>query len=118
MLFRSSDGRGEDDVLLIGDFNLGERMLERAGKKSGLAAVLRDTATNTRGTNHYDNILLDIRATSEFTGQSGVFDFLRQFNLTVEQALQISDHLPVWAEFSVQEGGAIRQARNASDSTR
>jgi deoxyribonuclease-1-like protein len=119
-LFRlvRSDGRGEDDVLLIGDFNLGERTLERAGKKSGLAPVLRDTATNTRGNNHFDNILLDVRATSEFTGQSGAFDFLRQFNLTVEQALLISDHLPVWAEFSVQEGGAIRQARLASEATR
>jgi hypothetical protein len=83
-----------------------------------LAPVLRDTATNTRGNNHYDNILLDVRATSEFTGQSGAFDFLRQFNLTVEQALLISDHLPVWAEFSVQEGGAIRQARIASEATR
>ncbi len=115
-LFRlvRSDGRGEDDVLLIGDFNLGERGLERAGKKSGLAPVLRGTATNTRGTNHYDNILLDVRATSEFTGQSGVFDFLRQFNLTIEQALAISDHLPVWAEFSVLEGGVIRQAKSSS----
>ncbi|MFN6110198.1 MAG: endonuclease/exonuclease/phosphatase family protein [Planctomycetota bacterium] len=111
-LFRivRSDGRGEDDVLLIGDFNLGERSVERAGKKTGLAPVLRGATTNTRGTKHYDNILLDVRATSEFTGQSGVFDFLRQFNLTIEQALAISDHLPVWAEFSVLEGGAVRQA--------
>jgi deoxyribonuclease-1-like protein len=116
-LFRivRSDGRGEDDVLLIGDFNLGERSLERAGRKSGLVPVLRGATTNTRGTKHYDNILIDVRATSEFTGQSGVFDFLRQFNLTIEQALAISDHFPVWAEFSVREGGAIRQAAASAE---
>jgi hypothetical protein len=35
-----------------------------------------------------------------------VYDFLREFNLDLEtQALQVSDHLPIWAEFSVYEGG-------------
>jgi hypothetical protein len=34
-----------------------------------------------------------------------VFDFLREFNLTREQATAVSDHLPLWAEFSVYEGG-------------
>lgn len=116
-LFRivRDDGRGEDDVLLIGDFNLGERSVERAGKKRGLAPVFRGSATNTRGTTLHDNILLDVRATSEFTGQSGVFDFLRQFNLTIEQALAISDHLPVWAEFSIVEGSGIRQAAQPAE---
>ena len=43
--------------------------------------------------------------TPEFTGRGGVFDFLREFNLSLEQAEQVSDHLPLWAEFSVYEGG-------------
>jgi hypothetical protein len=30
---------------------------------------------------------------------------IREFNLTVEEALAISDHQPVWAEFGLQEGG-------------
>lgn len=30
---------------------------------------------------------------------------MREFNLSLDQALQVSDHLPVWAEFSVYEGG-------------
>ena len=51
-----------------------------------------------------DNIVFDSLATVEFTGRSGVVDFLRALNLTVEQAREISDHLPVWAEFSVYEG--------------
>jgi deoxyribonuclease-1-like protein len=28
---------------------------------------------------------------------------VRQWNLTEQQALQVSDHFPVWAEFSVYE---------------
>lgn len=98
------DGRGEDDVLLIGDFNAGERGIERSFRRTGLVPVLKNTATNTRGNRQYDNLILDLRATREFTGRSGVFDFLREFNLTMEQALEISDHLPVWAEFSILEG--------------
>ena len=34
-----------------------------------------------------------------------MFDFLREYNLTSDQALEVSDHMPVWAEFSVYEGG-------------
>ena len=30
---------------------------------------------------------------------------MRQFNLSLQEALEISDHLPVWAEFSIRENG-------------
>ena len=53
----------------------------------------------------YDNLVLQKTATVEFMGQGGVFDFLRQFNLTLAQALEVSHHLPVWAAFSIYEGG-------------
>ena len=29
---------------------------------------------------------------------------MRQYNLSLQEALEISDHLPVWAEFSIFEG--------------
>jgi hypothetical protein len=45
----------------------------------------------------------------EFTGRAGVFDFGREYGLTDQQALLISDHFPVWAEFSVFEGGGATQ---------
>jgi hypothetical protein len=32
-------------------------------------------------------------------------DLMREFNLALRDAVEISDHLPVWAEFSVYEGG-------------
>ena len=30
---------------------------------------------------------------------------MREFELTMPGALEVSEHLPVWAEFSVYEGG-------------
>ena len=44
--------------------------------------------------------------TAEFTGRWGVFDVGRMFNLSPDQVQQVSDHLPVWAEFSAYEAAA------------
>jgi hypothetical protein len=52
-----------------------------------------------------DQILHPRNATDESIGRAGVFDFLREFNLSIEEALEISDHLPVWADYSIREGG-------------
>jgi endonuclease/exonuclease/phosphatase family metal-dependent hydrolase len=108
-LFRAvrNDGRYEDDVIIAGDFNVGDEELEPVRAASGLTWIIRQTPTNTRATAQYDNIILDGRATTEFSGRSGVFDFLRQFNLTLPDALAISDHLPVWAEFHCREDSAV-----------
>jgi deoxyribonuclease-1-like protein len=99
------DGRGEDDVIMLGDLNTSDRSLGELAHVVGLHAVIQNKATNTRGTAQYDNILLSLPATSEFSGRGGVYDFYNQFDLTMEEALRISDHLPVWAEFSLTEGG-------------
>jgi deoxyribonuclease-1-like protein len=99
------DQRQEDDVIMLGDFNAHNTKLGELGMLPGLVCVVNNTPTNTRGDKQYDNILFSRVATTEFSGRGGVFDFLRQHNLTLEQALAVSDHLPVWAEFSVYEGG-------------
>lgn len=99
------DGRKEDDVILLGDVNVNEKHLGELGKISGLTYVVANTPTNTRGDAQYDNLFFHTTATPEFTGRGGVLDFMRAFNLSSDQALQVSDHLPVWAEFSVYEGG-------------
>lgn len=99
------DGRGEDDVIILGSLNADDRNLGQLGQVSGMAWVLSGTPTNTRGTAQCDNILFQRQATSEFTGRAGIFDFMREYNLSMEEALEVSDHLPVWAEFSVYEGG-------------
>jgi endonuclease/exonuclease/phosphatase family metal-dependent hydrolase len=99
------DGRREDDVIVLGDLNANDYQLGRLGQLPNIYAAISRTPTNTRGNAQYDNLIFDQRATREFMARAGVFDYLREFNLTMEQALEISDHLPVWGEFSIYEGG-------------
>ena len=99
------DGRGEDDVILLGDLAGDDRQLGQLGQLPNLAWSVSGTPTTLRGSRTVDNILFDRRATLEFTGRSGVLDLMRELNLSVREVLEISDHFPVWAEFSVYEGG-------------
>ncbi len=99
------DNRGEDDLIMLGDFNEDDEHLGELATIPNFLAAIAATPTNTRQTQQYDNLVFQLSATSEYAGRSGVFDFMRQYNLTLEQALQVSDHLPVWAEFSMYEGG-------------
>jgi endonuclease/exonuclease/phosphatase family metal-dependent hydrolase len=100
-----NDGRGEDDVILVGDFNADEPRFGPLADVAGVTWAITGLPTNTRGTEAYDNIFFHRAATSEFTGLSGVVDLLGDYQLTLDAALQVSDHLPVWAEFSAVEGG-------------
>jgi endonuclease/exonuclease/phosphatase family metal-dependent hydrolase len=100
-----ADGRGEDDVILLGDLNADELEFGTLGQVSNITWVISGAPTNTRGNRTYDNILFHRAATSEFTGMSGVVDLMREYRLTLDAALEVSDHLPIWAEFSALEGG-------------
>jgi deoxyribonuclease-1-like protein len=100
-----NDGRGEDDVILLGDFNVDDHHLGRLGQLSHIHWAISGVATNTRGNKLYDNIIFSDVATTEYTGRWGVFDMIREFNITVDEALEVSDHMPVWAEFNLYEGG-------------
>jgi endonuclease/exonuclease/phosphatase family metal-dependent hydrolase len=105
-LFRAvrDDGRGEDDVILAGNFNSGDRGLAPIQEKSGLTWVISGKPTNTDRTAQFDNIVFNPAATVEFTQRGGVFDFMKHYNLRLANAQQISTHLPVWAEFNLREG--------------
>ena len=107
------DGRGEDDVILLGDLGVDDRHLGALGQVPNITWAISDVPSTTRGTRLVDNLLFDRRATQEFTGRSGVVDLIREFELSMRQAVEISDHLPIWAEFSVYEGG---QAGNVASS--
>jgi endonuclease/exonuclease/phosphatase family metal-dependent hydrolase len=100
-----ADGRNEDDVMLLGDLNVADEGLGRLARLPDITWVISGVPTNTRGTAQYDNILFQQSATAEFTGRYGVVDLIREYNLTADQALEVSDHLPIWAEFSLYEGG-------------
>jgi len=98
------DGRGEDDVILLGDFGADDRHLGPLAQIPRFAAAISAVPTNTQGDRQTDNIVFS-RSATEFTGRSGVLDVIRHFNLTVAEALAVSDHMPVWAEFGAYEGG-------------
>ncbi len=113
------DGRNEDDVILLGDLNADDRHFGELGRVPQIAWAISGVPTNTRGTKQYDNLVFYANATREFMGRTGVFDFMREYNMTIDEALEVSDHLPVWAEFSIYEGGEIgRVATRPTDTTR
>jgi endonuclease/exonuclease/phosphatase family metal-dependent hydrolase len=97
---------GEDDIIILGDLNVDDRHLGRLGQISGVKPIVSRVFTNTRQTDLYDNFVLHQPSTTEFTGRWGIFDYPKYFNLTLDQALQVSDHLPIWAEFSAYESAA------------
>lgn len=105
-----SDGRYEEDVILLGDLNVDSTRLGQLGGVPGITCTIHGEPTNTARSRSYDNIVFDPAATSEYTGRAGVFDVQRAFGLTDEQARDVSDHLPVWAEFSVYERRATSLA--------
>ncbi len=98
-------GYVEDDIIMLGDIEADPKDLGRLGRVPGLVAAVNGIPTMTRGSRMADNILFDRRATVEYTGRSGVLDTIRELDLTPQEALDISEHLPVWAEFSSYENG-------------
>ena len=97
---------GEDDIILLGDLNVDDKHLGQLGRIDGVRPVVRNMFTNTRQDATYDNFLLHQPSTAEFTGRWGVFNYQQLFKLTPDQALQVSDHLPIWAEFNAYESAS------------
>ncbi len=95
--------RGEDDIILLGDFNTNDKRMGRLGQLPSIYPLIAGVWTNTRQNRQYDNLLIHQPSTTEYSGRSGVYDVMRQYNLSQKQALEVSDHFPVWAEFSVYE---------------
>jgi deoxyribonuclease-1-like protein len=93
----------EDDCIILGDLNVDTKGLRELGMIPNLKTVTGKRLTNTRQTETYDHILVDKVYTAEFTGKAGVFNLQRELKLDLDAALEISDHFPVWAEFTKVE---------------
>ncbi len=96
---------GEDDIIMLGDFETDNRRVGQLGRIPHLGWAVSNTVSTTRGTRLVDNILFNRRATTELTGRSGVVDLVRRLNLNIDEASMVAQHMPVWVEFSVFEGG-------------
>lgn len=95
---------GEDDFMLLGDLNDEASGFQHVRWFANqFPAIPSHWKTNTRMSKSYDNIVFDSRRTAEFTNQAGVMNLLQEYGLTEKQALQVSDHMPVWAVFSTRE---------------
>lgn len=94
---------GEDDVLMMGDLNCEPNRFGPLAQVPGIFWIIQNQPTNTRKTKIYDNIIFDSGLTSEYTGRGGVLDFAAWFGISMEEALTISDHMPVWGEFTLFE---------------
>jgi exonuclease III len=98
---------GEDDIILLGDLNVDDRHLGQLGKLDGVRPLLRGIYTNTLQNALYDNFVLHQPSTAEFTGRAGIYNYMLRYQVqpqeALERALKVSDHLPIWAEFSTYE---------------
>jgi hypothetical protein len=93
----------EDDVVLMGDLNATPKQFGPLAQMPGIYWTVDDEPTNTIRKSTYDNIVFDRGLTNEYTGRSGVLDLCEMFGIKTEEAVRISDHLPIWAEFTVIE---------------
>jgi len=95
--------QGEKDIIILGDLN------EQKSRPnlSYMSVVGWDTVvklgTNLSGREIYDHILLNPTHTREYLGRSGVvlFDEIYLNNDDRTAADKVSDHRPVWADFSI-----------------
>ncbi len=93
----------EDDVILLGDFNAGPPQFGKIKQIPGIGWAVSGVTTNTRRSKTYDNLIFDQRTTTEYTGKWGVLDLQNTFGLSIDKALEVSDHNPVWASFRPRE---------------
>ncbi|TWT82727.1 hypothetical protein CA13_41900 [Planctomycetes bacterium CA13] len=102
-----ADGRGEDDVVLMGLFQADDAYLVPTIAGDRVRAAVRSVPTDIFGRYQTSNILMDTTTCSEYLGRGGVLDFLRVYNLSLAEAEVVTSHLPAYAEFTANEGGQL-----------
>ena len=89
----------EDDVILLGDLNAGPPEFGALRRIPGIGWAIAGAPTNTRRSKTYDNLVFAQPMTGEYLGHAGVLDLQNAYGLAPEQALEVSDHCPVWGAF-------------------
>lgn len=97
--------QGEDDFIVMGDLNADCSYFKENGssplRSSDYFWLINNSVDTTTKSSvcTYDRIIITTPAETDFTGESGVFRFDIEYNLTPEQTTAVSDHYPVNAEF-------------------
>ncbi len=89
--------------MLLGDLNADPKGLQALGMIPDLVPLIQTGFTNTRQTKILDNILMDRVQTREFTGRAGIISMEKMFGIVMKDAERLSDHVPIWAEFTITE---------------
>ncbi len=99
----------ERDLILAGDFNYpddAEAMRPLTELDDMLNVIPSNTKTTLKGSGEgfsssYDHIYVHKEATKERTGKAGAYDFVagEGYTSTQKAKKELSDHLPVWAQF-------------------
>jgi hypothetical protein len=99
------DGRNEDDILMLGHFGGPIRGEGRLVQVPNLVALLENQPTTPDGTRPTTNFVYDQLATTEYIGRAKIVNLVKTWNLNLTEARSVANHLPVWMDFSVFEGG-------------
>ena len=60
------------------------------------------TLSDNKLVSSYDNFFINSKKTKEFTGNSGVYNFIKNNNYAIIKKY-VSDHLPIFSEYSITE---------------
>ena len=102
-----ADGRGEDDVILLGVFQADDEYLGPTMGMKDVHLAVQHRSTDVYGRFQTSNLVIERASSSEFLGRGGVFDYRRNYDLNPIQAEAVTSHLPVFAEFTAHEGGEL-----------
>ncbi|MDO5579526.1 MAG: hypothetical protein Q4G69_00175 [Planctomycetia bacterium] len=115
---RKRSGHGgfpeEDDIIILGTLCRTSGNLSAFQRIPNLVAVHLDKATRLDGSST-DNILFENNALSEYMERFGIADLSVFLKISPEQAKKISVHRPLWADFSLYEGGAGKDYSGISE---
>ena len=99
----------EDDIIIAGDFNTAadNMAFKNLSDKYSVSYILEPddnltTLSDTKLVSSYDNFFINLKKTKEFTGNSGVYNFIKNNNYSTVKKY-ISDHLLIFSEYSITE---------------
>jgi len=103
----------EQDFMVMGDLNADCSYFDEDSSSTMSGSdyywcISNSVDTTTKSTDcTYDRIILTNPTAAYFTGDSGVFRYDIEYGLTDDETTAVSDHYPVYAEFSCNGGTSI-----------
>ena len=99
----------EDDIIIAGDFNVSadNMAFRNMADKYDVSYILNPeenltTLSDNKLASSYDNFFINFEKTKEFTGNAGVYNFVKNNNYAVIKKY-VSDHLLIFSEYSTIE---------------